>query len=368
MKRKVLALSLAGAMVFGTTMPALAATGTDENTTGNTVTGSGDVSYVDTTVYSVTLPTTATTSLVVDPQGLTGLTNGSTATADELEAYAGKITCASTPIVTNLSSVPMKVSVKLAMTGDATPVKTVEAVNDTTTKANNVLLYAVPSAADTKGVESNYIASTTGVVLSATEATVDFILPAAEYNYKKAEDGTITYEVVAGETGHGSGLSFGGYVNKHADWSDYVKETDPKAIGMTAVFTFTKTIADGEAADTTEGAPYGMKAYTGDKVTVKPSNAGPGIATTTYSVTEDTAFEVVVSLGSGNLAASTVSSALLKGEGSLELLDGSGTFATYAGGKLNLTAALATFIVNNPTVTLDVVFDDGTVVTLDFTV
>lgn len=100
----------------------------------------------------------------------------------------------------------------------------------------------------------------------------------------------------------------------------------------------------------------------------KEPSARPSIATTTYSVTADTAFDVTVSLGIGDLAATTVSSALLKGESSLELLDGSGTFATYADGKLTLTAALASFIVNNPTVTLDVRFDDGTVVTLDFTV
>lgn len=92
----------------------------------------------------------------------------------------------------------------------------------------------------------------------------------------------------------------------------------------------------------------------------------PTIATKTYSVTANTAFDVTVTLGS----ATKVSSAVLKGDSSLELLDGTGTFATYseADGKLKLTAALATFITNNPTVTLDVVFDDGTVVTLNFTV
>lgn len=127
-----------------------------------------------------------------------------------------------------------------------------------------------------------------------------------------------------------------------------------------------------EGSTTTDKAITSATTAPNIKVTwswVDPSaSAAPSIAKTTYAVTADTGFDVEVSLGSGDLAATTVSSALLKGDSSLELLDGSGTFATYANGKLSLTAALATFIVNNPTVTIDVSFDDGTIKTLNFTI
>ena len=105
-------------------------------------------------------------------------------------------------------------------------------------------------------------------------------------------------------------------------------------------------------------------------VTPHGGNILPSIKNTNVSITSDTAFEIPVSLGSGKTAASGVSSALLRGDSTLELLDGSGTFAVYEAGKLKCTAALATFIAQNPTVTLDVIFNDtkATTVNVSFTV
>lgn len=267
--KKILALSLATAMLLGSSLSVSAATGTAENTTGETITGSGDITYVDTTVYNVTLPTTSSLNLTVDPQGLSGMT-GETATEADLAAYAGKITSSSKPIINNLSSKPMKVSVELQVTGDATAVTTEAAVEADT--SNNVLLYAVPSATDVKGSVDNYSASATGIVMKKDAAvTVDFILPEATYNFTK-DGSNYGYEVADGETGHGTALSFEGLVNKNADWSAYIAESSPKTIGMTAKFTFTNTIGS-DVADATEGAPFAMKAYTGDKVTVTPAPA-----------------------------------------------------------------------------------------------
>lgn len=334
-KRQVLALTLAAAMVMGSSMSVLAAAGDKEDTTGVEMEGTGDISYVDTKVYNVLLPTTNSTTLVVDPQGISQLEEGKVATAEQLAAGAGLITCATTPLVTNLSSVPMKVSVAMSLTGDATAVTTVADVEKD--ENNNVLLYAVPSAADTKGVANGYAASTTGVVLPAVgtdsanpvSAKLDFILDAAAYNFSKDASGKVTYVAVDGDTGHGTGLQFGGYVNKKADWADYVKETSPKKIGLRAKFTFTNTIADGETADATEGAPYAMKAYTGDKVTVTPpvpEDAAPsvndGTNTMTYTISEGQDLVIPYSVGAGDSAAEAVTDVVFNWGGSLYSVNG----------------------------------------------
>lgn len=324
--KKILALSLATAMLLGSSLSVSAATGTAENATGETITGSGDITYVDTTVYNVTLPTTGGLDLTVDPQGLSGMT-GETATEADLAAYAGKITSSSKPIITNLSSKPMKVSVALQITGDATAVTTAAAVEADT--SNNVLLYAVPSATDVKGSADNYSASATGIVMKKDAAvTVDFILPEATYNFKK-DGSNYTYELAEGETGHGTALSFEGLVNKNADWSAYIAESSPKTIGMTAKFTFTNTlVADTDVADATAGAPFAMKAYTGDKVTVTPADVAPSISDVTYSIATGGALTIPYSLGSGASAATAVTDVAMKYGSSFYSKNGLWNFAT----------------------------------------
>lgn len=273
-KRQFMALTLAATMIMGSSVTTFAAPG--DKSGDSTITASGDVSYVDTKVYDVVLPTTASTQLVVDPQGITQLQNGQVATAEQLASGAGLITCANTPIVKNLSSIPMKVSVEMTAAGDATYVTADNAVNSG--DVANVLLYAVPSATDATDANT-YSASTTGIVLTKTAAKAEFILDAAAYNFTKDSAGNVAYEAVSGDVGHGTGLMFGGYVNKNADWSDYAGSSATKTISMTAKFSFDENIADGEAADTTDGAPYAMKAYSGDKVTVTPMNAAPTFTT-----------------------------------------------------------------------------------------
>lgn len=274
-KRQVLAVVLSAAMVMGSSMTALAATGaaSGDATWG----GTGDVSYVDTTVYNVKLPTNQTVqkALVVDPQGLSKLEKGKAATAEQLAADAGIITCAHTPIVQNLSSVPMKVSVKMAVSGDATPVDAVNKVNSG--DAQNILLYAVPSKVDATSGDL-YQPSSTGIVLENSEVTAEFILGAAAYNFKKDTTGDVTYEAVSGDVGHGTGLQFGGYVNKKGNWADYAGASATKTISMTAKFHFSEPAAGETAAS---GDAYAMKALaSGVKtVTIAPKNAAPTFTT-----------------------------------------------------------------------------------------
>lgn len=312
MKRKsILALVLAAAMTMGSTLNVLAAESTaDEDTTGQTITGEGEVEYVNTKVISVTLPTTASLKLTIDPQGLSALANGATASKEDLANAAGLITGASKAVVTNCSSVPVKVSVKLKGTGNATFVTTADDVEKAPAgenKEQNVLLYALPSSVDVENSADKYVASTTGVTISTTEATVNFVLDAAQYNYSKNDDGKASYTLKDGETGHGTAIAFEGLVNTKADWSDYVKTESPSTIGMTAVFTYTSTLADTDVADTTEGAPYGMMAMESGTITVEAKDVAPSAPkTVSFDTTNGATFNV--NFGAGELAATKVTS------------------------------------------------------------
>ena len=274
MKRKqLMALLMAGVVLAGSTMGSnasgVSSNTVSENSTGQTITGTGDVDYIDTTVYEVIIPTTGSLSLTVDPQGLTGLEDGKSATAEQLSAYAGKVYSDDVAVIANLGSKNVKVSVELKLTGDATSVTTKDAVESDT--ANNILLYAVPAAKDFYDDAkdgASYAGSTTGIVMGSAPVTIDFVVPHTDFEFKKSGS-TVTYERVADSTPHGTGLKFAGLVNTKADWSDYVKDINPSKIGMTAKFTFTHTLTNTDVADTTEGAPALMMAYGDAKVTVE---------------------------------------------------------------------------------------------------
>lgn len=288
MKRKqLMALLMAGVVLAGSTMGSSASSVSSntvsENSTGQLITGTGEVDYIDTTVYEVIIPTSGSLSLTVDPQGLTGLEDGKSATADQLSAYAGKVYSDDVAVIANLGSKDVRVSVELKLSGDATGVTTKDAVESGT--ANNILLYAVPAAKDFYDDAkdgASYAGSTTGIVMSSTPATIDFVVPHTDFEFKKSGS-TVTYERVADSTPHGTGLKFAGLVNTDADWTDY-KDGGSKSIGMTAKFTFTHTLTSGDVADTTESAPAFMKAYTGTKVTVE-AEANGSAQTDSYVMT-----------------------------------------------------------------------------------
>lgn len=284
MKKKLLAMLLIVCMMFGSSLTTFAAEGVSDNSTGkSTVSGSGDVSYVDTKVYKVTIPTNNAMNLVVDPQGLTGLQEGKDVSGADLSGNAGLITTTAPVYTANLSSVPMKISVQMCVSGNATAVTTETAVSTNTT--TNILLYAVPSKVDTKGAEdAGYVPSTTGIVLQGEKTTVNFVLDAADYVFHK-EGEAVTYKLKTDGESHGTAINFEGKVNTRADWSDFAKGT--KKITWEAIFSFQPAGANEEAAD---GAPYGMMTYGGTKITlpevqsVAPTfTTGSGIGVINYT-------------------------------------------------------------------------------------
>lgn len=363
MKRKsILALTLAMSMIMGSAMTVLATEYTaDDESTGSTVTGEGDIGYVNTKVISVTLPTSETLKLIIDPQGLSALENGSTASKEDLEDAAGLITCANKAVVTNCSSVPVKVSVKLTGTGAATFVTDADSVEKAPTTGNkeeNVLLYALPSAVDVEDSADNYVASTTGVTITTTAATVNFVLDPAEYNYSKDGTGKASYTIKEGETGHGTAIAFEGLVNSQADWSEYVKETSPSTIGMTAVFTYTSTLEDSDVADTTEGAPYGMVKMTSGTITVEAKNVGPS-APKTVNFTTESGATFNVNFGAGDSAATTITNIQYSTDGTTYKSFGTpANIYTISGNTVTIKTAFAAFDASGKGY-LKVIFDKG---------
>ena len=282
MKKKLLAMLLIMCMIVGSSVTTFAAEGiansVSSNATGSsTVSGNGDVSYANTKIYKVDLPTSGSMNLIIDPQGLTQLEEGKDVSSGDLKDGAGLITTASPLFVTNLSSVPMKITVKMKVTGDdATVVKTPTAVSANTT--DNILLYAVPAKEDTKGVSSNYVAAAKGIVLDTSDVTTNFVLDEAEYVFSKSGD-TVTYKQAENGEKHGFAVQLEGKVNPSADWSAYVgKEGEPaaKKIGWEATFSFDAAGVDKAAAD---ALGYGMMEYTGDTVDIPAKDVAPTFTT-----------------------------------------------------------------------------------------
>ncbi len=354
-RRKFLAMLLATAMVMGSSMTTLAATGTVPGDT--TITGSGNVAYVDTEVISVTLPTTAAMELTVDPQGISTLSNNSSASAEELEGAAGLISSTHKALVTNCSSVPVKVSVTLTGTGDATFMASANAVDEDSASANNILLYALPSAVDVGASVNKYVESTTGIRISNTSVSANFILDEAEYVFEKT-GASVNYVKKADDPGHGTAIAFAGLVNKKADWSTYADGS--KEIGMTAVFSCTADLGENDVADTAAGTPYGLmlSSVSGNTISVGPEEAAPSIAVTEYTLTAGTPVDITVDLGKGDLAATGVAK-VMDPTGVFDYLAGN-QYAVYdaSAKKLTLKAAMVDACKSANVTSTDVIFND----------
>ena len=115
MKKKIVSLTLAAAMCVCMPASVFAATTTQKNTkTGSsTVTTEGDVNYLDTDIYEVTLPTGNCFNFTVDPQGILSATD-----PDNYSDTAGTIVAPKTggAFINNKSSVPIKLTVDAYVT------------------------------------------------------------------------------------------------------------------------------------------------------------------------------------------------------------------------------------------------------------
>jgi hypothetical protein len=303
---------------------------------------------------------------------LTSLANSKSASASDLAAAAGKISCSTIVPITNAGSVPVKVSVALAVTGDAVSV-TKEADVDVENDGkydNNVLLYAVPSAADTKDA-AGYVKSTTGILMGKNEVSASFILPGAAYVFSKNKTGNATYVRDTSSAVHGTALKFEGRVAKNADWSEFSGTSATKSIGLTAVFTFTHTLGENDVAYETDGYPYGlMKLGTSSTIAVAADIAPSVTSDTDVTYSLASGADVTIDLGSGDLAATGIKSvgtvnAKATAAWAADTYELNGTTLTLKAGAASLSSLAV-----GATKTIKVTFNDtkATVVSLTVTI
>lgn len=365
--KRILAVAMATTMVMGMSLTAFAADGDTTGTGSGTGTGSSE-GHVEQKHMNVVLPTdadTTTFAYTMDPERLIQTTSGDKyaagTTFPKADADTGVYFLTGEKTYSNESNelqiinksshdIKVDVKVKTTATDGSTDIPLATAALESTETDPKLYLAAVVG-------EGN---DATTQILSATEATVT----------KKLAGNSDNYQIVVQEnsTSHEKEYVYKQKTSGLTAWKALkfkVKGEVSKATiaGTTTApkITVTWSFAEPGQSDTNLSTD-GVGTYSED--------SAPSIANTNVSITANTAATIPVNLGAGSLAATTVKSAVLNGTGTLELLDGSGTFATYSNGTLTLTAALASFIADNPTVTLDVVFDDDaeTTINVEFTV
>ena len=309
--KRILVVMTATTMTLGSGLTAMAAP-SDTKPADSTITGGGDLDYVDTsTVYEVTLPTAGALDFVIDPQGLTSLKNGESAKLDDLLGNSSIVTKEGAgAYIKNESSIGVKVTVKMNITDtndtEVTPVDTLEAVTANTT--TNICLLAIPSSNSPADV-SGYEASNQGIVINSLDSTsttdFSFVLDKASYSIKKAEDGTLSYAKDTTENNYdAASFKLGGKANGKADWSAYTGASK-KEIGVSAVF----SVADAAEADVvgTDYTAHGLMDLGSVKtVTVAPAEAAPSIASATATFSKASGATITVDLGKGNKSASGI--------------------------------------------------------------
>lgn len=243
----------------------------------------GDVNYVNTTIYKVTLPTTEGMGFTLDPQGLASLDGG----GEHSDENAGDIIGAGTMTAVNESSVDVTLSAKFYIV-DSSASATLSDTTISDETANEIAMVITSDVADVDASKTDFAVTAT----AQGEATaVKFDMTAATYTFTKTDAG-YAY-VLTPDSGSKVNLTIGGKVAKEADWSAYTGE-DAATITLNVVFEF----LDGEG-DTIE-------------VEEEVENRGPSIpSTATYDASEGTG-TIAIDLGAGTTA-TTVSKAYYGG-------------------------------------------------------
>jgi hypothetical protein len=246
MAKKIFSVILALALVFSLSPGVFAATGNPDGTL--VVPGTGGTVYVDTEIYSVVLPTSANLNFTLDPLGLLGIGNGSSAALAGLDG--GKIVSNGIAGALNKSSVDIELTVGFKITGNATVVAAANIEDDT---ANNVSISVRPSKTNVDDSKLPTLLklgdSVTGATLAegaagafeidSTGYALNFLLEGAAYVVKNTEGVySYIYDPDTSPNGNGTAITIEGLVNSKADWTDYVDGT--KSVGLAAVFSFEK--------------------------------------------------------------------------------------------------------------------------------
>lgn len=219
----------------------------------------------ETAVYSVEFPSIDEFRFILDPYGLRGLTQGKSASLEELKSYAGKIYCNKKMMVTNKSSVPIKVRVSIQLTGDISAKESVEELESDS--ETNVLMYIIPSKNDLEGNLDNYQQSDLGIVVKKDEPTVfEFILPESQYQWNESiENNSMECGIADGEKGHSVAFEIAGLINTKANWKKFDKTG--KKIGLEISYSYEEA-SDQPVTDSKSFGAFMLLPYDGTIVDV----------------------------------------------------------------------------------------------------
>lgn len=382
--KQILAITAAATMAFGSSLTAFAADSTLPN--DSTVTGGGDLEYVDTSkVYEVTLPTSGALDFVIDPQGLTSLGNGQSANLEDLLANSSIVSKEGAgAYIKNESSVGVKVTVKMNITDDSdegkkvTPVATLDAV--TADDKTNICLLAIPSTNSPSAI-ADYTASTQGIVIESIDDTAatefSFVLDKAVYTVKKDAEGALSYAKDASVENNYDAVAFklGGKANGKADWSAYTGASK-KVVGVNAVFSVadaaeTDVVKDGYTAHGLMDLGSVKEVAVAPPAPPAPADVAPSITNTTVTFSKENGAVVNVDLGSGTKKATGIATVQVQKDDGTVANPWATTCYSLSEGKLtlNTTAGIAGLEVG-ATRKLKVTFDDAdkTAVVLNVTI
>lgn len=261
MWRKSASLVLTGVLCACMTMQVTAA----QTAPGSAdITTEGSVNYVDTTVYSVTLPTAGCFNFIVDPQGILSATDPTAYGEDKYPGgTAGCIvaTEGTGAYINNKSSVPIKLTVKAYVesddsTGAPTTVNMLSAEQsglvhsgidnnmwlafDITNDLLDLTTFVDESSIKTDVINPYVVTiDQNGQPTAGTdEALISFALYGAAYEFT-GTPGNYAYSMKAGEIGDSVGMRLSGAANIYADWSAYTGTNAEKIIVKT-IFNFDK--------------------------------------------------------------------------------------------------------------------------------
>ena len=344
--KKVLAVVLSTTMVVGASFTVFAA----ENEGSQTGAGSSE-GHVDREIVDVILPTTTATTFAytMDPERLISATEAAKygedvvfpEADDDTAVYflAGEKTYANTSSkvqVVNKGAVAQALTVTAKLTaGSAKDIAILEEAP--TGDEEDASLYL---AAKVAGVEQAL--STTGATwlinLTGNDSNYEIAYANNKYVYQKKTSGLSAWKAVD--------ILVTGAVTE-----DIAIAEDTTAPTVTLTWSFDDFDSE-----------YQPEWTEGTSLSDVSADAAPSIATTTYTLTADTALNINVSLGGGALAATKITA--LKNGGTALPADA----WSYANGVLTITAARVNSIVNaGVSRTYAVVFDDEAKTTINIT-
>lgn len=282
MKKNLALLAMTGALCAGMSMQVSAA----QTAPGSTdITTEGTVNYVDTTVFSVTLPTASCFNFIVDPQGILSATDSTNYGEDKYPGgTAGYIvaTEGTGAYINNKSSVPIKLTVKAYVesddsTGAPSSVNLLNAEQSGLVHSgidNNMWLALditndeldVTTFADERSIKTETVNPYVVTIdqngqpaAGSEDALISFALYGAAYEFT-GTPGNYAYSMKTGEMGDSVGLRLSGFANAYADWSAYTGTGAEKIIVKT-VFDFDQLSTYYEAA-ALDGRAHGVLADT----------------------------------------------------------------------------------------------------------